>query len=65
MEETSSIDIICRQTDYDKETAKQKLMHVAITAVENPSELNDKTVKEFNTQINILLNKQGLEWISQ
>ena len=25
MEETSSIDIICRQTDYDKETAKQKL----------------------------------------
>lgn len=25
MEETSSIDIICRQTDYNKETAVQKL----------------------------------------
>ncbi len=42
------------------ETAKQKLMHVATTAVENPSELNDKTVKEFNTQIIHTLEQTGI-----
>ena len=33
------------------ETAKQRLMHVATTAVEDPSKLNSDNVKEFNTQI--------------
>ncbi|MEM6338778.1 MAG: hypothetical protein AAF673_02490, partial [Pseudomonadota bacterium] len=42
------------------ETAKQKLMHVATTAVENPSELNDKNVKEFNTQIIHTLEQTGI-----
>lgn len=42
------------------ETAKQKLMHVATTAVENPSELNSDSVKEFNTQIIHTLEQTGI-----
>lgn len=41
-------------------TAKQKLMHVATTAVENPSELNSDSVKEFNTQIIHTLEQTGI-----
>lgn len=42
------------------EAAKQKLMHVATTAVENPSELNSDSVKEFNTQIIHTLEQAGI-----
>lgn len=41
-------------------TAKQKLMHVATTAVQNPSELNSSNVIKFNTQIIHTLEQAGI-----
>lgn len=44
------------------EAAKQKLMHVATTAMEDPSALNSSNIKTFNTQIVHTLDQAGIAY---
>jgi uncharacterized protein (UPF0216 family) len=49
MDETSTIDIVCRQTTYDKETAIQKLKEFdndPIKVIKNFMGINEKKTKE-------------------
>ena len=45
----------------DKEDARERLMHVAQTAMKNVDQLNSSSIKEYNTQMVHILDSAGIE----